>query len=217
MTREEAIEKIKKCLALGTNNPSQFEAQDAILQAQKLMSKYGVDVAEAEEETPDTIDTLKVDAEKYDTEPWKFLLAGIVGRNFRCENYRNGIKVAFVGYRADTQVAKEAFSYLYKVIKTNAWKMYNREYAETGSGKGVVNSYVQGFLKGLTAVLDEQCTALMIVTPKEVKTAFTELSKNFKTVQIGINSSNHNSSAFNSGVIDGKNSMSKSSKKIGVK
>ena len=69
--------------------------------------------------------------------------------------------------------------------------------------KGVLNTYLVGFCDGIKEVLDKQCTALMIVVPKEVEEAYAEHSKNFKTFQNSLITSS-DGRAYSEGKTDGK-------------
>lgn len=46
---EKIIEKIRKCLALANNNPSEEEAKAAALMAQKLLAKYNISLVDVEQ------------------------------------------------------------------------------------------------------------------------------------------------------------------------
>lgn len=46
---EKIIEKIKKCLELANNNPSEEEAKSAALMAQKLLAKYNISMSDVED------------------------------------------------------------------------------------------------------------------------------------------------------------------------
>ena len=46
MTDKNIISKIEKLLALAGNNPSEAEAQAAMLKAQKLMAEHNLDLAQ---------------------------------------------------------------------------------------------------------------------------------------------------------------------------
>ena len=73
--------------------------------------------------------------------------------------------------------------------------------------RGVFNSYVQGFIKGLEQKLGEQSMALMIVTPQDVKADFKELYKNWKTSAGGMRNTGFDSEAYSQGVTDGRTVM----------
>jgi len=183
VNRENMVEKIKKMLNLSENNPSEEEAKSAVLMAQRLMAKYGihedeVTLEEVRDEIGATAARLKHDSSLHS---WRKGLALVVAKNFRVKAYMDGKKdMVFRGYKEDVKIAVEVFLYLYSLGNTLGSKMYHEKLAETGSGKGVYNSFVLGFVEGVESVLNEQCTALMIVTPKEVEEEYAEFSKNFK-------------------------------------
>ena len=181
--RAKMIEKIKKVLKLAQDNPSMEEGLAAALQAQKLMHKYNIHKDEVElEEIRDEI-TSVFSNQKHDShlKAWRKNLAAIVARNFRCKCYMRGQDVVFRGYKADAEIALDVYMNLYNICHKLGVQLKKKEKEETGTGKGVQNSFAIGFLKGVEEGLGEQCKALMIIVPKEVEEEFEEFSKNFKT------------------------------------
>ena len=80
-----------------------------------------------------------------------------------------GGTVCFFGMKQDVEVAVEVFNHAYKYSRKRGAQL-ERQYREKGlSTHGVANSYWLGFCKGLKDILDEQCKALMIITPQEVE------------------------------------------------
>jgi hypothetical protein len=85
MTRDDAIKKIKKCLAL-SRSANEHEAAAALRQAQKLMSEHGLaeqdmslaDVREAGAKARSSANNL-----------WEWHLVELVKNAFGCEVYRN--------------------------------------------------------------------------------------------------------------------------------
>ena len=71
---------------------------------------------------------------------------------------------------------------------------------------GVANSYWIGFCKGLKDILDEQCKALMIVTPQEVEDKWEEYSAGFRKGKGGIRTGG-NSDCYEQGYREGKEHM----------
>ena len=69
---------------------------------------------------------------------------------------------------------------LYTVGDRLGSKAYNQALKETGSGNGIYNSFVTGFLKGIQESLDKQCTALLVITPKQVEEDWVQFSASFK-------------------------------------
>lgn len=136
---------------------------------------------------------------------WRYELAEIIARNFRCRVYLiNGIDVVFYGYESDSKAALSTFSFLFKVGNKLSAKYYN-EYKKTHiDTHGVRNMYLNGFCSGIASALDKQCTALMVVVPKEVEEAFTEKMKGCR-VKTATLSVSPNRNIYYDGQRDGKN------------
>lgn len=121
MTRDEALQKIKKCLALAAS-PNQHEAAAALRQAQKLMQQFGLsevdvslaDVAEAAQQ-----------AMNAPLVKWESWLARVVAEAFGCEHYtstrfvqgpnftrRTQRQFVFIGVGPAAEVAGYAFDVL---------------------------------------------------------------------------------------------------------
>lgn len=179
MTDEKIIDKVKKLLALSQNNPSVAEAEAAALKAQRLLAEYHIDMSQIDAVEDDDIvaDTTEVGGSK----KWRFVLAEIVANNFRCKMFSMGGKVAFYGHSTDVAVAKETYEYLFTVAQKGGRHEAHVQFGITGTSAGVYNSYVTGFAEGVKTALDKQCTALMIVVPEDVKSAYDEYSAGFAT------------------------------------
>lgn len=207
---ERIIQKVKNLLDLANNNPSQEEAIAASLKAQELIAKYNLDLTEEEKEELEVVQmcyTTGID------KSWKYSLANIISQNFRVENYWKAKKtVVFYGYKQDCEVAVKVFEYLFKVGERGARRECRKAYKEKGTETGVYYSYTRGFLKGIKNKMEVQCTALMIVTPKEITAAFEEYCEEvgmrslgkFRTgAEEGISKS-----IYNKGVREGEQAMS---------
>lgn len=180
--REKMIEKIKKMLALAENNPSEEESLAAALQAHKLMVKYNIheDDVSLEEVKDDIVSIFSEQKHNSNLHNWRKQLGLVVANAFRCKCYINGKDIVFRGYKEDAQLALEVYLMLYNVGDALGSKAYGKQLEETGSGKGAYNSVALGFLHGVKAAFEEQCTALMVVTPKEVEEDWSSFSANFK-------------------------------------
>lgn len=186
--KEKMIEKIKKMLKLAENNPSQEEALSAALQAQKLMAKYNIHEDDVTlEEIKDEIDSV-FSAQKHNSHllSWRKSLASIVARNFRCKCYVSGKDIVFRGYKKDAEIALEVYLTLYTIGNQLASKAYAEQKVRTGTGKGAYNSFVAGFLSGVEEGLSVQCTALMLVVPKEVQEEYKQFSATFGTTKVSL-------------------------------
>lgn len=180
--KEKMIDKIKKILKLAQDNPSMEEGLSAALQAQKLMAKYNIHEDEVTlEEIRDEITSI-FSQQKHDSQlhSWRKGLASVVAKNFRCKCYLQNGDVVFRGYKEDAQIALEVYLSLYAIGDHLGSKAYMEQLNSTGSGKGAYNSFTAGFLSGVEEGLNVQCTALMIITPKEVEEEFAEFSTEFK-------------------------------------
>ena len=181
--RQQIIDKIKKLLNLSSNNPSKEEAMSAALMAQKLMAKYKIQEDETLDEIKeeDLIDSVFAD-QKHNSSfhSWRRQLAVIVAKNFCCKCYMKGQDIVFRGFKQDAEIALNAYLYLYTIGDKLGSKEYNEQLRNTGSGKGVYNSFVMGFLQGVDEGLSVQCTALMLITPQAVEDEWKTFSANFR-------------------------------------
>lgn len=200
-TSEKVTEKIKKLLALSKNNPSEEEANSALLKAQAMMAEYDISIDECE---PDKITYGEERCEHKWNMGYRKPLANVIATNFRCEVYYHGGSVIFFGHKMDAKIAKEAFEFAYKYAMVAGNKLYNQAYADGTETRGLFNSYCAGFIKGLKTKLDEQCTALKLVTPQDVIDSFKEMTAGWKELKGGMRRDNFHPDAFAAGVQDGK-------------
>lgn len=199
------INKIKKLLAMTEENgASENEAMVAALKAQKLMAEYNLTIADIEiKDESHAIVEESFDAGKGDK--WKYQLANIIARNFCCTTYVIDKRhIIFYGYEKDAKIACDVFKFLFTVGNKLADKCYYEYYKKGESTRGVKNAYLAGFCKGIDDVLGKQCTALMIVVPKEVKESFEEKTKDFRTMSNRLRMAN-DGRAYVKGQTDGRN------------
>lgn len=207
MTREQVLDKVKKLLALGnldTNN-SEEEAKAAMLKAQKLLKEYDLSIEEVEEQQ--TTEYATEVCEHKDNAGYRIALSQILAKNFRCINYLSNKKIAFMGHPIDARICKETFEYAYSFIYKRSWQEYNRKYALGQTTKGVVNSYAYGFIDGLKEALEQQCTALMLIVPEDVKSEFEKMSEDWSTRKTS-SPKEVNADSYLEGRKDGKEFMS---------
>lgn len=205
--REKILKKIENLLALAGNNPSENEAIAAALKAQELMAKYNIELADIEGEKPKnniTEETYTPKANCHYVRKWRYTLAQIIAKNFCCKTYCiNRDTIVFYGYEKDAKIAVEVFKFLFETGNKLANRYYLKCKKEGKNTKGVLNTYLVGFCDGIKEVLDKQCTALMIVVPKEVEEAYTERSKGFKLIKNSLNVTSDDR-AYNEGKTEGK-------------
>lgn len=206
MDNEKIVERIKKLLALGdkSRNIEEAEAEAALLKAHELMAKYNVSVEITEEEKISYVHETCVS--KWNM-GFRKPLGVIIAQNFRCECYLHGGSIVFFGHATDAKIAREVFEFAYAFAMKEGNRCYNKNYQMGRNTQGVFNSYVRGFLVGLKQKLEEQSTALMVVTPPDVKREFEEMSKNFGSGSGGMRNTGFDANAYNQGVADGKTVM----------
>lgn len=205
MDNKQVLEKVKRLLALSdkSKNESEAEAEAALLKAHELMAKYDITMDEASEEKVAYVK--EVCSSKWNM-GFRKPLAVIIAQNFRCETYLrgNGGSVVFFGHATDARIAKEVFEYAYQFAMKEGNRRYNKNYQMSRPTHGVFNSYVKGFLIGLKTKLGEQSTALMVVTPADVKETFENMSKEFKKGSGGMRQGDFDGDAYTQGIQDGK-------------
>lgn len=206
MTSEKILTKIKNLLDLANNNPNENEAIAAALKAQELMAKYEIDssaIYDTEKEEKKIFHATYADNGKHEMKKWKSALSGVIARNFCCEVYFRGKSVVFYGYKKDAKIAVEVFGFLYEAGNKFAVRYYNKCRKEGKNTQGVMNTYLMGFVAGIKEVLDKQCTALMIVVPKEVKDSFQVMTSGWKHKSANLKMT-ADSNTYAQGKIDGK-------------
>lgn len=206
--REKMLDKIRKMLALAQDNPSMEEGLAAALHAQKLMAKYNIHQEEVElEEVKDQISSIFTHQNhKLALMGWRKHLGAIVAKNFRCKCYIAGQDVVFRGYTQDANIALDVYMALYTIGNKLAKAEETKARKTTGSAKGVYNSFALGYLRGIEEGFGEQCTALMIIVPKEVEEEYAEFSKNFGKSK-GMQTHNLDADIYNKGKVEGKSAV----------
>lgn len=166
MNEQNLMDKVQKLLSLAGNNPNEHEAQAAYAKAQALIAEYNLDMSKA---TGEKIEFVAKLCKHSNNEGYRKPLAVVIADNFRVKTFMRGNTVCFFGMKQDVEVAVEVFNHAYRYSHNRGLKL-ERQYREKGlSTHGVANSYWLGFCKGLKDILDEQCKALMIITPQEVE------------------------------------------------
>lgn len=215
MTNEKVLQKIKKLLEVTIENgASENETKMAALKAQKLMSEYGIKSVDGSLGNQNEISESKADKKYTKTESSKFciLLADAVAKNFRCKFYiikggQEKIQIIFFGHISDVEICTKVYEMLLNAMSKLSIKAYRKLKSEGGYTKGFFQSYNFAFIEGIKSVLDDQCTALALVIPDDVKKEFANKTSRFKksVVNNKINHQNFEASAI--GLRDGKSTM----------
>lgn len=205
--KKSIIEKIKKVMALAENNPNQNEAIAAALKAQEMMAKFhikeedlGIELKE------DNIDKLEC-VLSGKAQKWRLQLAITLAKNFRCKIYLTDGNVTFYGYEEDIKICSEVFRSLYSIGVKLSDKEKREARKKYGTATGVRNSFCIGFVQGIQSELEKQCTALMIVVPKEVNDKYDEMFKNKKSRTVSASVSANDFRMYNKGFECGKDAI----------
>ena len=215
-SRDKLIARVKKLFALASNNPSEAEATSAALMAQRLMVEHDIEASEVE----DTSTQVQKEITQEETEillnsrRWRWNLAVVVAKAFRCETYQHGIDMRHVvfrfhGYAADAACAALTFNYLYRQGNRLATREERAFRAQHGWANGVYNSFVIGFIAGVRDELEAQSKELMIVESKEVKESYAEYVRNgqFTTMRRTLSTASFHSGSYSNGRIAGQDAV----------
>ena len=182
MENEKIMEKIKKLFELSKNNPSEEEAKAAALKAQELLVQYHLEYAEVENIDLDKAEPIGEVAIDVASKKWKYSLARIVAEANRCTHFFRGKnRIVFFGHQTDVMVAAETFEYLFDMGNKLGNKLYREAKEKYGYADNVYNSCVVGFVEGIKEALAEQSKALMVIVPDDVKDAYAEHSRGFRS------------------------------------
>ena len=199
--QEKALVRIQKLLAL-SKSPNEFEAKEALLLAQKLMSKYGISVEQAKTNGEEIeYANISVEAKNHG---FSIPLANIISRNFRCKIYLYDGNITFFGHEEDCKICYEVFNFAYKEIIRLGNNAYYKAKSNYYNTKGFFNSYRNAFLYSLKCELEKQCTALMLVTPTDVEKNFSNMMEGVKEKSFKPRKAQENSYATSQGLKDGK-------------
>lgn len=207
MVNNKIIETIKKLFELSKNNPSQEEAISAALKAQELCVKHGISISEVE--NTDITKEEKIDEVRVDLSPkkWKYTLAQICSDNFKVKHFYCGKGIlVFYGHETDATIASETFKYLFDIGNKLGNKLAREAREKYGWADNVYNSCVMGFCQGIREALAEQSKALMVIVPEDVKEAYSERSKGFRTFHSSAPRA-YNGDAFRTGKERGYSAM----------
>lgn len=183
---EDIIKKIKNLMDLANNNPNQYEALAAALKAQELMAKYNVHVEAVDDHANNMEKRTYYNSSHPGNTKWRGALARIVARNCRCKYYYTYGGIVFFGYKDDVEIALDVFTMLVSVGTKLSRKEYYDRRKNHQNTRGVKNAFLMGFCDGVSDALDKQCTALMIVVPKEVEKEYAVITAGFRRKNVNI-------------------------------
>lgn len=157
MTDNKIISKIEKLLALAGNNPSETEAQAAMLKAQQLMAEHNLDMAQFQDKPQEKKEAVTEFFKGYHNTAWAISLAKVICNNFRCNLLRSrGYGLVFIGLKDDVAICKAVFTFASQTLEKNMMKL-RRQYRKQGKPTdGISGDYAAGFIAGLRDKYQEQ-------------------------------------------------------------
>ena len=220
--KEKVLNKIQKLVTLAGNNPSQEEAESAMLKAQELLLANGLEMTDVEdigdsvaEETPEEE---KVDLGNKVIPRWQQDIIMVLAKNFRVSIFTasrdgkwTGSKMSYykyftlVGMPQDVKVAKAMIMFAFDFF-LKSWDKYRKEntFYDRKATNVAKRSYTRGFIASLDEKFRKQVEEKALVLVKNQKIS-KYLSKNYNlhsTKRRALDS--YNPSAYERGATDGQ-------------
>lgn len=165
MTRDEALQKVRKCLALASSS-NEHEAAAAMRQAQKLMQQFGIDDADV---SLADVSEAATDAHTADLVEWEARLSSLIAEAFGCDvfrvqrrtlgptlRFRRRSMWVFVGVGAAADVAAYAYEVLARQCAKDRRAHIARQprtcKAATKTARG--DLYAQAWVSGVRAKVE---------------------------------------------------------------
>ena len=210
MANERIIKRIEKLLALAGNNPSQEEAQSAMLMAQKLMAEHNLSMEAFQEKEPEKKEVEQVWVKGGQSCQWMRQLAKVIADNFRCNLLiGRGYGLVFIGLKEDVTICSQVFNFASHTLDRNMMKL-RRQYRKQGlPTDGISGDYATGFICGLRDKFQEQVNknnwGLILVKDNEVM-EYTKKISSGKAAGSGKTMTRSGDAAlYSKGYQDGKN------------
>ncbi|QNR70488.1 DUF2786 domain-containing protein (plasmid) [Paenibacillus peoriae] len=169
MKETDIIRKIQKAMKLSDGGGTAAESQNALLMAQRMAIKHGIDISElgelVEEQKREIVHQVVRAASLRSW--WRERLYAIIADNFKVESYRtsegkrNGkefYRLTFTGFKEDVAIALEVYNHAEQSIqhhgRTYIRKMGKR--IKSSNKNKYKNEYMKGYLDGLHRKFAEQ-------------------------------------------------------------
>lgn len=189
MTREDALKKAEKLIAMVNGAATPEEAAAASLALQRLLAKNNLTMHEVSESAASDEDEKVGEYTAHDGRPvhgWEARIACTVSKNFRCGAYTSkspwckNQQVVFYGAGDDAKNAGHLFAALVGAAK-NCWADYRVKakecmnlYGYEWNAREHRGEYLDGFAEGIDDAFRKQTErdagcAIMLVKPESVK------------------------------------------------
>lgn len=224
MNTEDIKAKAAKILNLLNNAGTEGEAVAASLALQRLFLTSGLTMADIEikEEKKEVIDSSTEYRSKI--EKWELWLANVIAKNYRCVTLRNQhnyywkkeYRIVFLGEGSDADNAAKVYLATRKAA-LKCLRLFKKQYVEEHKARNwwyetsdfstaERNSYLFGFVQGISAAYDEQVTsdetlALAVVVPQQVTDELNRRAT--RNIRQRYSTTSCDASIHNSGYADG--------------
>lgn len=120
------LERIKKLMALGANNPEEKEAAAAMQKAAKLAEEYGLSVSDIDTTTGkvSSVERVIVKTMSKSHSCWSLPLASVVSKCFECQVIQVQDTLHFVGTPTDVEMSL----WFYKMIRIKTVMQAKKQY-----------------------------------------------------------------------------------------
>ena len=179
--QQKIMERISNLMAKTVENGcTAEEAASAATMAQKLIAQHHIDMREYNESEEVGKD------EGYCSREWQTRLATTIANNTCCKVVwssmgRGKRRLTFIGHDTDRLAVLTLYDRLEAACQRGLSEEKRRYKSIHGTTAGVEHSYTLGFIRAVQNAMNEQCRALMLVTPADVKDKMMELFPNCKT------------------------------------
>lgn len=144
MSKAKILDLIKKVLNKSQNNPSEEEASTALLMAQRLALKHGIDMSEVEDFATEQGKTImQLETNMIGNMPyWHLNLALVIADNFRVRLWRRAERlgnlkkscIVFFGESRDVEIAKEIYQHALNIIPRMGTRYVEEQYFKLPEG-----------------------------------------------------------------------------------
>ena len=181
MSNQELIERIKKCLALASNNSNENEVRNAMKMAQTLALKSNIDIDSIElfddVKKQDVVND-KLNQNTKNFQMWRYRLCKVISDNFKVGIYVNrdyrGSWIGLIGEKDSIEIAKQVFAYAEAAYISLSKKFIDSVKLTRHLNRSITvrlkNDYFEGFLKGIDEAFKENVEemGLIVIKPDEV-------------------------------------------------
>jgi Protein of unknown function (DUF2786) len=188
-TKDKIIDKIRKLLKL-SESPNEHEAHRAIMKAQQLAFKNGIEIAEISDENKDAVVDRFINPQSR-VPVFKRRISAVLASNFRVAVFRETIFdhedlklkeiMRVIGLPEDVAIFKQVYAYTirsYSILLNAFLKKYKRTYPRRKIKQNLKNDYMIGFLSGLIDRFEKNIRehSLIVITPQVVNDKIKELN-----------------------------------------